>query len=170
VLGGQLHGVEHAQDLVEVSARGHRVGQHQLDLLVGADDEDRAHGRVGRRGAALGAARLLGRQHVVELGHREVGVADHRIGGPMALRFLDVVGPAVMSVHRVDAQADQLGVALGELGLDLGHVAQLGGAHRREVLGVGEQDRPLVADPLVKVDVPLGGLGLEVGGLVVDAQ
>ena len=54
VLGGELHRVEHAQDLVEVAARGHRVGQHQLDLLVGADDEDRAHGRVVRGGAAVG--------------------------------------------------------------------------------------------------------------------
>ena len=41
-----------------------------------------------------------------------------------------------MGLARVDAQADELDVALGELGLDLGHVAELGGADRGEILGV----------------------------------
>src|SRR6266850_6892889 len=36
VLRGELHGIEHAQQLVEVAAGGHRVEQHQLDFLVGA--------------------------------------------------------------------------------------------------------------------------------------
>src|SRR5580692_3110467 len=44
----------------------HRIGQHQLDLLVRAKDEDRAHGLIGRGRASLGRARLFGRQHVVE--------------------------------------------------------------------------------------------------------
>ena len=78
VLGGELHRIEDAQDLVEVAARRHRVGEHQLDLLVGADDEDRAHRRVVGGGAAVGAD-LVGGQHVVELGDLEVAVADHRV-------------------------------------------------------------------------------------------
>jgi hypothetical protein len=36
VLGGELEGVDDAQDLVEVAPRGHRVDEHQLDRLVGA--------------------------------------------------------------------------------------------------------------------------------------
>jgi hypothetical protein len=72
---------------------GHRVGQHQLDLLVRADDEDRAHRGVGGGGAAVGGAGLFGRQHVVELGHGQVGVADHRVLDRVALGFLDVGGP-----------------------------------------------------------------------------
>ena len=75
-----------------------------------------------------------------------------------------------MAVDRVDAESDQLGVALGELGLDLGHVAKLGGADRGEVLGMGEQDRPLVADPLVEIDRSLRRLSREVGRGVVDAK
>ena len=50
-----------------------------------------------------------------------------------------------------------------------GHVAELGGADRREVLRVAEQDRPSVADPLVERDRALGGVGREVGGDVVDS-
>ena len=75
-----------------------------------------------------------------------------------------------MRVHRVDRQADELAVALGELRLHAGHVAQLGGAHWREVLRVREQTDPAVADPVVEADRAGRGLGLEVGGGVVDAQ
>ena len=65
-----------------------------------------------------------------------------------------------MAVDRIDAEADELGVALGELGLDLGHVAELGGADGGEVLGMGKQDRPLVADPLMEIDRSLRRLSL----------
>jgi hypothetical protein len=33
-----------------------------------------------------------------------------------------------------------------------------------------EQDGPLIADPLVKVDRAFGGLGLEIGGGIADTQ
>ena len=50
VLRGQLQRVDHAQHLVEVAARRHRVDEDQLDLLVRADDEDVADRLVvGRR-------------------------------------------------------------------------------------------------------------------------
>ena len=75
-----------------------------------------------------------------------------------------------MSVARVDAEADELRAALGELGLDLRHVAELGGADRGEVLRVGKQDRPLVADPLVKTDLAVRRFSAEVGSSVVEAQ
>src|SRR5207244_6020567 len=39
----------------------------------------------------------------------------------------------------------------------------LGRAHRREVLGVREEHRPGIADPVVEADVSLGRLCLEVG-------
>ena len=59
VLGGQLQGVDHPQDLVEVAAGGHRVDQDQLDLLVRADDEDVADGLVVGRGADFGSPSTL---------------------------------------------------------------------------------------------------------------
>src|SRR5258708_3301408 len=75
-----------------------------------------------------------------------------------------------MGVAWVNAQADKLGVALGELGLDLRHVAELGRADRGKILGMGKQDRPLVADPLVKVDLPVRGFSGEVRSSVVEAK
>jgi hypothetical protein len=55
------------------------------------------------------------------------GSVDADEGGSVELaeRGLSVLGP----------EADDLGVALVELGLDARHVAELGGAHRGEVLG-----------------------------------
>ena len=52
---GELQRVDHPQHLVEIAARAHRVGEDELDLLVGADDEDDAHGGVVGGGAALAA-------------------------------------------------------------------------------------------------------------------
>src|SRR6185503_3105484 len=51
-----------------------------------------------------------------------------------------------------------------------GHVAQLGGADGREVLGVREENRPAVADPVMKADRPLGRLGSEIRSFAVDSQ
>ena len=73
---------------------------------------------------------------------------------------------ALVVVGGVDGQADDLHAPLVELGLGVGHVVELGGADGREVLGVGEQHGPGVAQPVVEFDASLGGVGLEVGGFV----
>ena len=72
--------------------------------------------------------------------------------------------------HRINAQADDLGVALVPLGLELRHVAELGRAHGREILRMREQDRPAVPDPLVEADLSLRGVGGEIRRLVTDAN
>ena len=69
----------------------------------------------------------------------------------------------------IDAQADDLRVALGEFRLQALPCAEFGGADGREVLGVRKQDGPAVADPFVKVNCALRGFGGEIGGSVVDA-
>ena len=55
-----------------------------------------------------------------------------------------------------------LRVALVELRFELGHVAELGRADRREIFRVREQHRPRVADPLVEANGAFGCLGLEI--------
>ena len=106
----------------------------------------------------------------VQLRDRQVGVADHRVVRRVPLRLLDVVRPPLVVLDRIDAQADDLRVALVELGLEPGHVAQLGRADRREVLGVREQHAPRPAEPLVKADAALGRFRLEVGCDVAKLQ
>ena len=93
-------------------------------------------------------------QHPVQLRNLEVGVANHRVVRRVSLRLLDVLRPLRVFLDRIDAEADDFRVALVELGLEPGHVAQLGGADRREVLGVREQHAPRLAEPFVKADRP----------------
>ena len=50
---------------------------------------------------------------------------------------------------------------------ELGHRAQLGGAHGREVLGMREEDAPRIAQPLVEADRAFGRLCGEVGGCLL---
>ena len=69
-----------------------------------------------------------------------------------------------MASQGVGRETNQLGTTLGELGLKLGEGAELGGADRGVVLGVGEEDDPVVTDELMEVDRAVGGVGLEVGG------
>src|SRR5215472_18735128 len=109
-------------------------------------------------------------QHVVGLRDLELGIRDHRVADRGALRLLYVLRPLLVIPERVDADPDDLAVALLELRRDPGHVAELGGAHRREVLRMGEQGRPAVADPLVELDGPLRGVRGEVRSLAVDPQ
>jgi hypothetical protein len=71
-----------------------------------------------------------------------------------------------MAVDRIDAEPEDLDAAFVELGLDLRHVAELRGAHRREILGVRKQHRPLVADPIVEADIALRRGRLEVGSCI----
>jgi hypothetical protein len=59
-------------------------------------------------------------------------------------------------------KADDLAVALLELRLQPGHVAELGGAHQHEVPRVREQDGPAIPDPFVEVDLPLRRIRREV--------
>ena len=158
------------QDFVEVATGGHRIGQHRFDLLVGADDEHGAHGGIVRGGTAVGGgAGSLG-QHVIGHGDLEFGIADHRVVDGVTLRLLDVLGPLGVIFDWVDAQADDLCVALVELRLQPRHVAELGRADRREVLGMREQYRPAIANPAMEVDRALGCLGREIRRFGIDSQ
>jgi hypothetical protein len=170
VARGQLQRVDHPQHLVEVAAGRHRIDEDQLDLLVGPDHEDVAHRLVVGGRASLRLAVDAGGQHPVQLRDRQIRVADERIIGRRALCLLDVLGPLRVILGRVDREADDLHVALVELRLDARHVAELGRAHRREVLRVREEHAPGVAEPLVKVDRALRRLGLEVRRGVADRQ
>ncbi len=75
-----------------------------------------------------------------------------------------------MIVHRVHRQAQHLDAALVEFRFQLGDRAQLGGADRREILGMGEEQHPAIAGPVIEVQLAFGGVGGEVGGGFVDGQ
>ena len=165
----QLHRVDDTQNFVEIATGGHWISHHEFDFFVRPDHEHRANRGVGCSSTAVGGTRFFGGQHVVELGHRQICVANHRVLGQIALRFLDVLRPKVMVVYRVDRQSDQFCIAFGELGLYLCHVAEFGGADRCEVFRVRKQNRPAVANPLMKINFSLRCIGCEVGCRIVNA-
>src|SRR5262249_43995634 len=63
-----------------------------------------------------------------------------------------------------------LGIALVELGLQPGHITELGGAYRGEVLRMREENRPAVADPVVKANRPLGRFSCEIRCFRIDPE
>src|SRR6516165_4343012 len=75
-----------------------------------------------------------------------------------------------MAVEWIDRQTDNPNATLVELRFDLGHVAKFGGAYRREILRVGEQYGPGIADPVVKADIAFGCLRLKIRRGIIDCK
>jgi len=109
-------------------------------------------------------------QHIIQVRHLALLVADDGKGEVRAGDLVDVVDPAGVRVDGIGAEADELDVALGELRLELGEGAELGGADGGVVFGVGEENDPGAADEGVEVDGAGGGVGLEVGGGGAEAE
>src|SRR5690606_31297737 len=107
---------------------------------------------------------------VVSLRDAQVAAVDDRVIDGAALRLLDVLHPRRVILDRIAAQADDLRVALVELGLELRHVAELGRANRGEILRMREEDRPAIPDPLVEVDAALCRVRREIRRDVSDMQ
>ena len=76
--------------------------------------------------------------------------------------LVDVLHPLVVRVKVVGGEADDLDVALGEVGLAARDLGELSRAYGREVCWVAEQDCPAAFDELVEINVAMGGFGLEV--------
>ena len=75
-----------------------------------------------------------------------------------------------MIVRGIDRKPDDFRVAFIEFGFELRHVAKLCCANRRKILGVRKQHSPGIAYPVVKADLTLRRLRLEIRRGVVDPQ
>src|SRR5690606_30347326 len=82
----------------------------------------------------------------------------------------DVLDPVAVRIRVVDRNRDRLDVPLLELRLELARQAEFGRADRREVGWMGKQDDPGVASPLMELDGADGGVLLEVGHGVAQAD
>lgn len=198
VLVAGLERVDDAEDLGGVAAGGGRVREDGADLLGGVDDEDGADGEgdalgvdvcgvlvvepmglVVRYCSDLGLYGMGGgcclcccwrALHVVEVRNLPLLVRNNGELDAPARNLVNVLDPPVVAIDRVGRKPNHLDAPLGELGLQLGKGAELGGAHGGVVLRVREEDDPLVADELVEVDGAGRGVGLEVGGLGAEAE
>ena len=168
VLVAGLQAVEDTEDLGGVAASGGGVRQNETDGLLGVDDEDRADGERNALGVDVGGVLVV--DHVVGKRNLALLVADDGELQLGAGDLIDVLDPALMAVDGVGRETNELCAALGELRLELGECTELGGADGGVVLGVGEENDPVVADELVEVDGALGGLGLEVRGSAAQTE
>src|ERR1022692_1098961 len=112
VFGRELHRINDSKDFVEVAASAHGVTKLEFDLLVRTNDEHGAHRCIVRCGTAFGSVPALRWQHAIELCDLEFRVANHRVVYFVALSLLDISGPLSVTTYGVDAQADDLCVAL----------------------------------------------------------
>src|SRR5262245_34326799 len=108
--------------------------------------------------------------HPVELGDLEVAVADHRIIDSPARGFLNILLPALVIVHRIDRNADELHTSLVELMLHPRHRTEFGGTDGSEVLGVRETHGPRAVDIVMKADPAFCGIRLEIRYNVAELQ
>ena len=117
MLGRELNRIEHTQHFVEIAPGAHRVAEHQLDLLVGADYKHCSHSCVGSCGSPVASIPGVGRQHVIELCSLQFGVADHRVVHFVSLGLFNIRDPLAVTAYWVYAQTDNLAISLREIGL-----------------------------------------------------
>ncbi len=154
-----------AQDFREIAPRGHRIDQHQLDLLVRPDDEDVADSLVVGGRARERIARRRGRQHVVELGDVEIGVADHRIVRRGALRLLDVLRP-LARVCRRDRRSSPISLTprLSNSGFNFARAPSSVVQTGVKSFGCENKSAQLLPIQSWNLTFAFGGLGFEIGG------
>jgi len=153
--GCELEAVNHSQDLIKVSPCCGRVEEGQLQPLVWANDEDCPAGKRD----ALGVL-LIGVHHPVQSGHLPLRVSNDGVreaSGEVVVGN-DVLDPAIVAVHLVATESNQLDSTLCKVIAQHLNPAKLSGADWSVVSRVGEEDGPAILDPAVKVNVPLRGV------------
>lgn len=162
VLVGGLEGINDTDHLSGVPAGGGGVGHDQTDLLAGVDDEDGTDGQSQPLGVHVGGVLVV--NHVVGVGNLALRVGHDGELELGASNLVDVLDPGVVRVDAVGTETDHLDTTGRELGLELSESTELGGTDGSEVIWVGEEDSPVVANVVVEGDGTVGGLGFEVGG------
>ncbi len=100
--------------------------------------------------------------HVIEFGNFMIRIRDDGKVERRPLRLANVFCPTRVRIGWIDTQSDDFDVALFEFRFQPRRFAQFSRANRREVLWMGKQTSPAVANPVVKADLSLGGFRREI--------
>lgn len=117
VLVPRLQRVDDAQHFRGIAARRGRVGEDGPDGLLRVDDEDAADGEGNTLLVDVGGILVV--QHVVQVCHLSILVADDGEAQVAAGYLVNIFDPAAVAVDGVGRETDQLDAALGKLGLEL---------------------------------------------------
>lgn len=135
-----LQTIHNPQHLCGIPAGARRVAQDAPNDLLRVDNK---HGSNGESNPLLiDIRRILVIDHIIGQRDLAVLVADDGEAQLAAGNLVDVFDPGIVAADGVCREPDELGVALCELGLELGEGAELGRAHGREVFRVREEDDP----------------------------
>lgn len=164
--------------MLEVTG-GSWIGQNQTDGLLRVDDENATNGKGNAFLVDVGDILVV--EHVIGVCDFALLVANDGEPQSAARDLVNVLDPstrkgksaAVQSTMQLDipsvrfdgvcGQTDQLDASLCELGLELCESAQLGGTDWSVVLGMGEENSPLIANPVVKINGAIGCFRLKIG-------
>lgn len=113
---------------------------------------------------------LLSCVHIIRVCNLPLLVANNGELERAAADLVDVLDPSTVALDRVCRKTDQFDPPLCELGLELCESAQFSRADWGIILRVREEDDPIVADELMEVNRPAGGLSLEVGSSAAKAE
>ena len=86
------------------------------------------------------------------------------------LGVVDVCNPLAMLFCRIGRKAKRLYIALFKFARELCGAAHFGGADRRKIGRMAEEEAQLIASPLVKADRAILRFGLKVGGDVANVE
>jgi len=161
----QLEGIDHSDDLVKRTAGLGRVGDGEADDLLGIDHEDGSDGEGNTLRIDVGG--INGIQHVVDGSDFTIGIGnDGELDVSWAnfrANFVDILDPVLMRTEVVGRETNDFDISSSKVRSTTSDLSELGRANGCKVGGVGEENRPRVADPLVELDGTLCGLGFEIG-------
>ena len=164
----RLQTIQHTQNLGGIPTRRRRVAQNQANRLLRIDDENRANRK--RNTFLIDIGGILVVQHIVQQRDLALLIAYYGKLEVATRNLVDVLDPLLVRLDGVGGEADELCVAARKFWFELCEGTEFGGADGGAVGRVREEDCPLVADELVKVDGAGGGFGFEVRGGAAQAE
>jgi len=155
-----LQGIDNPQDLGSISAGGCWVGEDKANGLFGVNNEDRADGECNALGIDVGSVLVV--NHVISVRDLSILVTDDGEFEVGSRDLINVLDPLAVGLNSVRRQTDEFDSTLGKLRLELSECTQLSGTNRCEILRMGEENNPVVANEFVELDFSIGGLSFEV--------
>jgi hypothetical protein len=129
-----LKRVNDTEDFLRVTTSTGGVIDDCADDLLGIDEEDGSDSQSHALAVDVGGVLVI--DHVVQVGYFAGLVGNDGEGETGLGDFVDILDPFLVRVESVGTQADELDIALGELGLEFGESSELGSVTSTHMPGI----------------------------------
>jgi hypothetical protein len=134
VFVSQLKRVNDTEDFLRVTTGTGGVIDDCADDLLGIDEEDGSDSQGHALAVDVGGVLVI--DHVVQVGYLAGLVGNDGEGETRLGHFVDILDPFLVRVESVGTQADELDIALGELGLEFRESSELGSVMFTHMAGI----------------------------------